>query len=381
MPSELVKITQELMRYKSVTPNDDGAIDYLISLLEPIGFKCHKMVMTEDGHDDIINLYARIGSSGRNFAFAGHTDVVPPGKNWQSDPFASEIRDNILYGRGASDMKAAITCFVKAVKDYIDNNELKNSFSFIITGDEEALGINGTKKIIDWLNENNEKIDFCIVGEPTSDKKIGDTVKIGRRGSVTFDVTINGTQGHVAYPEKADNPVTTIIKILNLLIDHDFDEGNKNFSPTGLEVTSIDVGNKVSNLIPAKANAKFNIRFNDEHTSDDLIKLVTYTLDKCSGNYNLDYRVSGESFLTKPSSYISIIESAIIENTGIKTQLSTSGGTSDARFLKDISPICELGLKNKTAHKVDECVDLDELDILYKIYLSIIQKLDRSNIA
>ncbi len=376
MLSELVKITQELMRYKSVTPNDDGAIDYLISLLEPIGFTCHKMIMSEDGHDDIVNLYAKIGDSGKNFAFAGHTDVVPPGDGWSSDPFASEIRENILYGRGASDMKAAITCFIKAIKEYINNNELKNSFSFIITGDEEALGVNGTKKIIQWLEDKNEKIDFCIVGEPTSDKEIGDTVKIGRRGSITFDITIHGTQGHVAYPEKADNPNTTLIKILNLLIDHDFDEGNENFSPTNLEVTSIDVGNPTTNLIPADAKAKLNIRFNDEHSSDDLIKLIKYTLEKCSGNFTLDYRVSGESFLTKPSDYIDFVKDAILEETGIETELSTSGGTSDARFLKDIAPICELGLRNKTAHKVDECVDLNELESLYRIYYSIIKKLD-----
>jgi succinyl-diaminopimelate desuccinylase len=376
MLSELVKITQELMRYKSVTPNDDGAIDYLISLLEPIGFTCHKMIMSEDGHDDIVNLYAKIGDSGKNFAFAGHTDVVPPGDGWSSDPFASEIRENILYGRGASDMKAAITCFIKAIKEYINNNELKNSFSFIITGDEEALGVNGTKKIIQWLEDKNEKIDFCIVGEPTSDKEIGDTVKIGRRGSITFDITIHGTQGHVAYPEKADNPNTTLIKILNLLIDHDFDEGNENFSPTNLEVTSIDVGNPTTNLIPADAKAKLNIRFNDEHSSDNLIKLIKYTLEKCSGNFTLDYRVSGESFLTKPSDYIDFVKDAILEETGIETELSTSGGTSDARFLKDIAPICELGLRNKTAHKVDECVDLNELESLYRIYYSIIKKLD-----
>jgi succinyl-diaminopimelate desuccinylase len=376
MLSELVKITQELMRYKSVTPNDDGAIDYLISLLEPIGFTCHKMIMSEDGHDDIVNLYAKIGDSGKNFAFAGHTDVVPPGDGWSSDPFASEIRENILYGRGASDMKAAITCFIKAIKEHINNNELKNSFSFIITGDEEALGVNGTKKIIQWLEDKNEKIDFCIVGEPTSDKEIGDTVKIGRRGSITFDITIHGTQGHVAYPEKADNPNTTLIKILNLLIDHDFDEGNENFSPTNLEVTSIDVGNPTTNLIPADAKAKLNIRFNDEHSSDDLIKLIKYTLEKCSGNFTLDYRVSGESFLTKPSDYIDFVKDAILEETGIETELSTSGGTSDARFLKDIAPICELGLRNKTAHKVDECVDLNELESLYRIYYSIIKKLD-----
>ncbi|MBT4922666.1 MAG: succinyl-diaminopimelate desuccinylase [Rickettsiales bacterium] len=376
MSNNLITTTQELMRCKSVTPADDGAIDYLISLLEPMGFTCHKMVMSEEGYADITNLYARIGDSGKNFAFAGHTDVVPTGEGWASDPFAAEIRDDVLYGRGAVDMKAAITCFIDSLKDYLSDNKLKNSFSLIITGDEEAIAVNGTPKIIKWLEERGEKIDFCIVGEPTSDKKIGDMIKIGRRGSINFDIIIHGTQGHVAYPEKASNPITTLVKILNLLIDYEFDEGNENFSATNLEVISVDVGNTVTNLIPADARAKFNIRFNDEYSSQDIIKLIEYTLEKCSGKYTMNYRVSGESFLSQKSSYADLVGNAIAEVTGITTEFSTSGGTSDARFLKSISPICELGLRNKTAHKVDECVPIADLETLHKIYLSIITKLD-----
>ncbi|MBT4989430.1 MAG: succinyl-diaminopimelate desuccinylase [Rickettsiales bacterium] len=376
MSSELISTTQELMRCKSVTPLDNGAIDYLISILEPMGFTCHKMVMSEENYDDIINLYARIGDSGKNFAFAGHTDVVPAGDGWTSDPFAAEIRDGVLYGRGAVDMKAAITCFIDSLKDYLADNKLNNSFSLIITGDEEAIAVNGTPKIIKWLEERGEQVDFCIVGEPTSNRKIGDMIKIGRRGSINFDITIHGTQGHVAYPDKASNPITTLVKILNLLIDYEFDEGNENFSATNLEIISVDVGNNVTNLIPADASAKFNIRFNDEYASQDIIKLIEYTLEKCSGKYTMNYRVSGESFLSKKSSYARMVDDAIVEVTGIKTEFSTSGGTSDARFLKAISPICELGLRNKTAHKVDESVPIEDLQTLQKIYTSIIRKLD-----
>ena len=378
MNDNLVKITQKLIQFESVTPSDNGAIDYLISLLEPLGFKCHKIIGKTNGHKDILNFYAKLDNGGNNFAFAGHTDVVPPGLNWDFPPFEAIIDNDILYGRGSSDMKAAITCYIDALQTYLKTNNPRNSFSFIITGDEEGIAINGTKKIIEWLENSNEKIDFCIVGEPTSVDKIGDTIKIGRRGSINFTLKINATQGHVAYPEKAENPNSIIVNILHLLNHYNFDNGNEKFLPSNLEITSIDVNNPTSNLIPASATANFNIRFNNEYDSNKLISLIKSLIKEQYENFELNYRVSGESFLCDITKYTNIVCDAIKHKTNIETDISTSGGTSDARFLKSITNLCEFGLLNKTAHKVNENVSIENLTKMRDIYLEIITNLDNS---
>ena len=371
--SEL-KLAKDLIRKPSITPKDAGAINLLVKNLRSIGFSC-KII----NFKNIKNLYAKLGKSTPNFCFAGHTDVVPPGnmKNWTTNPFKPIVKNNKLIGRGANDMKASIACFVAAVSKFINQNKnFKGSISLLITGDEEGIAINGTKKVVKYLKRKKEKINFCIVGEPTNPNKLGEMIKIGRRGSLTGRLTIIGSQGHVAYPHRANNPSNTLIKILKRIKDLKLDRGTKNFQPSNLEVTKINIDNHADNVIPGSAEAVFNIRFNDKHSSGSLKKKLNKifkTVSKINkSKFKVNYDVSGEAFLTKPNKTTYMVQNIIKKITGLKPKLSTSGGTSDARFIKNISPCLEFGLVGKTMHKIDENVSVSDLKKLTKIYENIL---------
>jgi succinyl-diaminopimelate desuccinylase len=374
-----VSLAKDLVKCKSVTPKDDGAINIVAKNLKKIGFKCQIMEFQEKGTAKIKNLYARIGKSSPNFCFAGHTDVVPVGdlKSWTVNPFGGVIKNQKLIGRGVSDMKGSIACFVSAVSEFLKKNKkLKGSISFLITGDEETIAINGTQKVIEKLIQKKEKIDFCIVGEPTNENKLGDMIKIGRRGSITGHLTILGTQGHVAYSYTYNNPSTVIVEILNNIKKLKLDSGNKDFQPSNLEVTKISIDNTADNVVPAEAKASFNIRFNNLHTSSSLKKklnkIFSSITKKSKANYKIKYNVSGESFLTKPSKTVYMIKNVIKKSTKINPVLSTTGGTSDARFIKKIAPCIEFGLIAKTIHQVDEMARVADLKKLKNIYLDIL---------
>ena len=375
-------LAKELIKFPSVTPKDAGAIGYLAKQLKKLGFNCKILEFKDKNKKSkpIKNIYARLGNKSPNLCYAGHTDVVPPGniEDWTVNPFKPIIKKNHLIGRGANDMKSSIACFVSAVEKFLKNNRKFNgSISFLITGDEEGLAINGTKKVVDYLKKRKEKIDFCIVGEPTNPNKLGEMIKIGRRGSISGSIMISGSQGHVAYPHLSNNPINTLVKICKKLNEQKLDKGNKNFQPSNLEFTSINVDNKASNVIPATAKAQFNVRFNNLHTSSSLkkkINLVVKNLsrkNKCK--FKIDFHVSGESFLTKPNKTIYMARNIIKKITKITPKFSTTGGTSDARFIKEISPCLEFGLVNKTMHKIDECVSLKDLKNLTKIYQNILE--------
>jgi succinyl-diaminopimelate desuccinylase len=374
-----VSLAKDLVKCKSVTPKDDGAINIVAKNLKKLGFKCQIMEFQEKGTAKIKNLYARIGKSSPNFCFAGHTDVVPVGdlKSWTVNPFGGVIKNQKLIGRGVSDMKGSIACFVSAVSEFLKKNKkLKGSISFLITGDEETVAINGTQKVIEKLIQKKEKIDFCIVGEPTNENKLGDMIKIGRRGSITGHLTILGTQGHVAYSYTYNNPSTVIVEILNNIKKLKLDSGNKDFQPSNLEVTKISIDNTADNVVPAEAKASFNIRFNNLHTSSSLKKklnkIFSSITKKSKANYKIKYNVSGESFLTKPSKTVYMIKNVIKKSTKINPVLSTTGGTSDARFIKKIAPCIEFGLIAKTIHQVDEMARVADLKKLKNIYLDIL---------
>ncbi|MCF6216416.1 MAG: succinyl-diaminopimelate desuccinylase [Emcibacter sp.] len=375
MTIDPVKLTQDLIRCPSVTPQDAGALDVLQAALEPLGFICQRLPFSEEGEATIDNLYARLGTAVPNFCFAGHTDVVPAGQasHWQYDPFEGRIQDGVLYGRGASDMKGAIAAFASAASDFLENkDDFGGSISFLITGDEEGPAVNGTIKMLDWLDKNGEKLDYCLVGEPTNPAQIGDMAKIGRRGSLNGKLTVKGTQGHVAYPHLADNPIPRLVKMLAGLLARKFEDGNDHFQATNLEIVSVDVGNSASNVIPAQAEARFNIRFNNQQTDAGLQGWITSVCDDIGGAYDLEMKASGDAFLTPPGTLSTLISDAVKKVTGRNVELSTSGGTSDARFIKNHCPVSEFGLVNKTMHKVDECVPLDELAQLTKIYYEIL---------
>ena len=374
-----VSLAKDLVKCQSVTPKDDGAINVVAKSLKKLGFKCQIMEFQEKGTAKIKNLYARIGKSSPNFCFAGHTDVVPVGdlKSWTVNPFGGVIKNQKLIGRGVSDMKGSIACFVSAVSEFLKKNKkLKGSISFLITGDEETIAINGTQKVIEKLIQKKEKIDFCIVGEPTNENKLGDMIKIGRRGSITGHLTILGTQGHVAYSYTYNNPSTIIVEILNNIKKLKLDSGNKDFQPSNLEVTKITIDNTADNVVPAEAKASFNIRFNNLHTSSSLKKklnkIFSSITKKSKANYKIKYNVSGESFLTKPSKTVYMIKNVIKKSTKINPVLSTTGGTSDARFIKKIAPCIEFGLIAKTIHQVDEMARVADLKKLKNIYLDIL---------
>ena len=374
-----LQLAKELMKFPSITPRDAGVMKFLEKKLKKMGFKTKILNFKEKNFQPVKNLYARLGSKGPNFCFAGHLDVVPPGdiKDWTVNPFRPSVKKGHLIGRGANDMKGSIAAFVSAVSIFLNNNKSFNgSISLLITGDEEGDAVNGTRKVVDYLKKKKEKINFCLVGEPTNPNKLGEMIKIGRRGSLTGKIEIIGTQGHVAYPHRANNPSTIIIKILNELKNTKFDKGTKNFQPTNLEVTKINIDNNVDNVIPRAANATFNIRFNNKHSSSSIKKKLNKIINKISkrnkSKFKIDYRVSGEAFLTKQNATTNMIQNIVKKITKVRPKLSTTGGTSDARFLKNISPCLEFGLVGKTMHKVDEAVSLKDLKKLTKIYANIL---------
>ena len=374
-----VKLAKELIKFPSITPVDAGVMKFLEKKLKKLGFKTKIIEFKEKNFKPVKNLYARIGNKGPNFCYAGHLDVVPPGniKDWTINPFKPSIKKGHLIGRGANDMKSSIAAFVSAVSIFINkNNKFKGSISLLITGDEEGDAINGTKKVVDYLKKKKEKINFCLVGEPTNPNRLGEMIKIGRRGSLTGKLTINGVQGHVAYPHRAKNPSTIIVNVLKELKDIKFDKGTKDFQPTNLEVTRININNSADNVIPGSAEATFNIRFNNIHSSNSIKKRLSKIFRKISkkskSNYKVEYRVSGEAFLTKPNTTTFMIQNIIKKITKIKPKLSTTGGTSDLRFIRKLSPGLEFGLVGKTMHKVDEAVSISDLKKLTKIYSEIL---------
>jgi len=377
-PPDPIALSQALIRCPSVTPADAGALGVLEAALTPLGFACHRLRFEEAGTAAIENLYARIGTQGPNFCFAGHTDVVPPGdaKLWRHDPFAAVIDNGTLYGRGAADMKSAIAAFVAAASRYLASGKPYGSISLLITGDEEGIAINGTTKVLGWLAERGERLDHCIVGEPTSDVRAGDTIKIGRRGSLNTRVTVRGTQGHVAYPKRATNPLPAMAALVSLLSSEVLDQGNEHFDPSTLAFTTIDTGNTVTNVIPAEAKAGFNIRFTDQHTPDSLKARIANAVDTIRREFGCEietnFHVSGVSFLTAPGPFTDLLSSAVQTVTGKVPQYSTTGGTSDARFIKDYCPVAELGLSNATMHKANECAKIEDIRLLADIYTQVL---------
>jgi succinyl-diaminopimelate desuccinylase len=372
----VVDHAQTLIRCRSVTPQEGGALRYLEGELSAAGFTCQRLPFSERGTPDVDNLYARIGEGSPHVCFAGHIDVVAPGdeKAWRHPPFEGEIHDETLYGRGAVDMKGAVAASLAAALQFLGEKagKLEGSISFLITADEEGPAINGTKKVVDWLIERGDRPDYCVLGECTSEAGVGDTIKIGRRGSLSGELRVRGVQGHVAYPHKARNPLPPLIDALTLLKSKELDAGSTHFQPSNLEITSIDTGNATSNLIPATASARFNVRFNDHHTGENLKmwieSQVKTALEGTGVDYTLEYEPAAESFMTDPAGFVEKLGAAIEAETEHKPILSTSGGTSDARFIKDLCPVVELGLLNATAHKVDECVAVSDLHTLTRIY-------------
>ena len=375
-----LQLAKELIKFPTVTPIDAGIMKFLEKKLKTLGFKTRILEFKEKDSKPVKNLYARLGNQSPNFCYAGHLDVVPAGnlKDWTVNPFKPSVKKGYLIGRGANDMKSSIAAFVSAVSNFVANKrKINGSVSLLITGDEEGVAINGTKKVVDYLKKKKEKIDFCLVGEPTNPNKLGEMIKIGRRGSMTGRLSIIGVQGHVAYPQRANNPSTAIVQILKELKEIKFDNGTRDFQPTNLEVTKINIDNSADNVIPGLANATFNIRFNNKHSSSSIKKKIDKIIKRiCNKNkskYKINYSVSGEAFLTKPNNTTFMIRDIIKKITKIKPQLSTTGGTSDARFIRKIAPCLEFGLVGKTMHKVDEAVSLSDLKKLTLIYLNILQ--------
>ncbi len=374
-----LKLAKELIRFPTITPKDKGIMKFLEKKLKKLGFKTKILEFNDRNNKPVKNLYARLGKLSPNFCYAGHLDVVPPGnlQDWTVNPFKPSIKKGHLIGRGANDMKSSVAAFVSAVSIFLSNEKkFKGSISFLITGDEEGEAVNGTKKVVEYLKKRKEKIDFCLVGEPTNPEKLGEMIKIGRRGSITGHLKIHGIQGHVAYPHRANNPSNCIVKILNKLKLIKFDRGTKNFQPTNLEITRIHINNYADNIIPSSAFASFNIRFNNKHTSSSLKKKINKIIKSISKKHKckveIKYMVSGESFLTKANQVTYMIRDIIKKNTKITPKLSTTGGTSDARFIRKISPCLEFGLVGKTMHKADEAVSLKDLKKLTVIYKDIL---------
>ncbi len=375
-----LQLAKELIRFPSITPVDAGIMRFLEKKLKRLGFKTKTLEFREKGFKPVKNLYARFGNKTPNLCYAGHLDVVPPGniKDWTINPFRPSVKKGYLIGRGANDMKSSIAAFVSAVSTFLsENKKFNGSISLLITGDEEGDAVNGTKKVVKFLKKKREKINFCLVGEPTNPNVLGEMIKIGRRGSLTGKLIIFGLQGHVAYPSRANNPSTIIVNILKELKEINFDKGTKDFQPTNLEVTSININNTADNVIPATAEATFNIRFNNKHSSNSLKKRLNKIFRKITkkhkSKFKVEYRVSGEAFLTKPNKTTFMIQNIIKKITKLKPKLSTTGGTSDLRFIRTICPGLEFGLVGKTMHKVDEAVSLKDLKNLTKIYQNILQ--------
>jgi succinyl-diaminopimelate desuccinylase len=375
--AEIVEIAQALIRCRSVTPAEGGAQAYLGDLLKRAGFEIHRQKFSSPGMPEIDNLFAKIGTGKPHLAFAGHTDVVPPGNesNWRHPPFAGEIADGKLFGRGAADMKGAIAAFAAAALDFTAKGKPKGAISFLITGDEEGPAVNGTVKLLQWAKARGEKFDHAIVGEPTSAKRVGDTIKTGRRGSLSATLSVFGKQGHVAYPDRAQNPMRPLVAMLDALMEKPFDAGTKEFQRSNLEVTSVESGSAVFNVIPGEAKARFNIRFNDKHTIASLKKTIERRLKSAAkgARYRLDYEPPSESYLTRRGPFIDLVVKAVAES-GVKAALSTAGGTSDARFIKNYCPVVDLGLVGNTMHQIDEHVPVEDLQRLTKIYRRILER-------
>ncbi|MFL5042148.1 MAG: succinyl-diaminopimelate desuccinylase [Xanthobacteraceae bacterium] len=381
MPADPVAIARDLIRCPSVTPAEGGALAYLERLLKAAGFTVHRPVFHQPGTADVENLYARIGTASPHLVFAGHTDVVPPGDEaaWRHGPFAGEIVDGVLYGRGAVDMKGGVACFLAAALDHLAANggRPKGSLSFLITGDEEDVAVNGTVKLLKWAAERGERFDNCVLGEPTNPQMLGDAIKVGRRGSLNGVLVVTGKQGHVAYPQLAENPVRGLVQLMSALMAEPLDRGSAQFDPSNLEFTSIDIGNRTVNLIPAEARARFNIRFNDHHTQESLKALIEQRAGAAA--HGVRWRIEWEpsnadAFLTQPGPFIDLVAEAVAEVAGRKPQLSTSGGTSDARFIKDYCPVIEFGLVGATMHQVDERIAVADLIKLTAIYRRILDR-------
>jgi succinyl-diaminopimelate desuccinylase len=381
MTADPIALARDLIRCPSVTPAEGGALAMIARVLSGAGFAVQRVTFEEPGTDPIENLYARIGTAAPHLMLTGHTDVVPPGDEtkWSHPPFAAEIADGVLYGRGAVDMKGAIACKIAAVLDYLAANEKpKGSISFLITGDEEGIAVNGTIKLLEWLADHGEKFNHAILGEPTNPEKLGDMIKIGRRGSQNGVLIVTGTQGHVAYPERADNPVRGIAALMVAINAQPLDNGTEHFGRSNLEFTSIDVGNKTVNLIPAEARARFNIRFNDIRTRAELREEIERRAARAAGNgirWHIEWEPSNaDVFLTAPGPFVEMVSKAITEVTGLTPKLSTTGGTSDARFIKDYCPVIEFGLLSQQMHKIDEHVATADLVALTAIYRHILER-------
>ncbi|MBM3503803.1 MAG: succinyl-diaminopimelate desuccinylase [Alphaproteobacteria bacterium] len=367
-----IALAQAMIRCNSVTPADGGTLGHLEEALRGLGFRCERLRFEESGTAPVENLYARWGDRGRNFCYAGHSDTVPVGDRdrWSVDPFGGVIADGMLFGRGASDMKAGIACFVAASGRFLARagRTFGDSISLLITGDEEGPAVNGTRKVLEHLARRGERIDACLVGEPTNPNELGDMIKIGRRGSVSGQLRVFGAQGHVAYPHLADNPIPRLLKMLNAITARPLDQGTEHFQPSNLEITTIDVGNAASNVIAAEARAAFNIRFSDRHTSASLLAWLERTFAEVGGAYEFTHQITGEAFLTPPGPLSSLVARAVKDCTGREPELSTTGGTSDARFIKNYAPVVEFGLVGATMHKVDERSKLSDIVALTTIY-------------
>ncbi len=375
-----VELARNLIRCPSVTPADAGALDVLQAALEGLGFVCHRLPFQAEGTERVDNLYARRGTAAPNFCFAGHTDVVPTGAEdaWGHAPFDAAVDEGWLHGRGAADMKGSIACFVSAVARYLERHggTVPGSISLLITGDEEGPAVNGTTRVLDWLAEQGETIDACVVGEPTNPEALGDMIKIGRRGSMNCTITVRGVQGHSAYPHLADNPIHHLVAIMAAMTAEPLDEGSEHFQPSTLQFTTVDVGNPATNVIPATATARLNIRFNDLHSGASLSDWLRETAHAAAPDVavELDIRISGESFLTPPGRLSEIVSDAVAAVSGRQPELSTTGGTSDARFIKDYCPVLEFGLVGQTMHKVDERVAVADIETLTAIYQRVLER-------
>jgi succinyl-diaminopimelate desuccinylase len=375
--SRAVEIARALIRCASVTPNDGGALAVLAHALDGAGFEIERVRFSEPGSPDIDNLYARFGADDPVIVFAGHTDVVPPGdaSSWRFDPFSAEIADGMLWGRGAVDMKGGVAAGVAAALAFLERGPPSGSIVFLIAGDEEGPAVNGTKKLLEWARQKGERFDHCLLAEPTNPDALGDMIKIGRRGSLSGTLTVHGAQGHVAYPRLADNPIPALLRLLNALLDAPLDAGTAHFDPSNLEVTSIDVGNPTTNVIPAEAKAAFNIRFNDLWTSASLADEIRARVDRAArgARHTLAFQpCNAEAFLTQPGPFVDLVRDAARRATGRTPELSTSGGTSDARFVKDYCPVVEFGLVGRTMHAVDERTSVADLDALAEIFLDVL---------
>lgn len=379
MAASALDIARALIRCPSVTPAEGGALNYLQGLLEDAGFSCQRLVFEEAGTPSVDNLFASIGAGAPHLVFAGHTDVVPPGDEaaWSTPPFAAEVRDGRLIGRGAADMKGGIAAFVAAALAHLQQKPLSGRLSFLITGDEEGPAINGTKKLLAWCESQGIRFDHCLLGEPTNPSRLGEMIKIGRRGSLSGEIIASGRQGHVAYPHKADNPLPALIRVLAALQALHLDDGNAHFQPSNLEITSIDVGNPASNVIPARGRARFNIRFNTEHSLDSLKALIARTVQEAARGAQVEVVFApnpSDVFLTEPGPFIDLVAGAVEAVTGRRPALSTAGGTSDARYIKDACPVVEFGLVGETMHQVDENIAVDDLERLTAIYAEVLAR-------